>query len=102
LLWILCVFMLLYPALRFASSAISRGLYICVARCSYRSQLAFKLCNASSARTQPIKPIPCTSLHHIPRSYNYSIPNGPGTIDSMRHDPKKHDSSPARGTIYSA
>jgi hypothetical protein len=34
--------------------------------------------------------------------YSYSISNGPSTIDSMRHDPKKHDPSPARGTINSA
>jgi hypothetical protein len=32
----------------------------------------------------------------------YSISNGPGTIGGMRHDPKKHDPSPTRGTINSA
>jgi hypothetical protein len=32
----------------------------------------------------------------------YRIPNGPGTIGSTKHDPKKHGSSTARGTINSA
>jgi hypothetical protein len=36
------------------------------------------------------------------RPLGYSIPNGPGTIGGTRHDPKKHDPSPTRGTINSA
>jgi hypothetical protein len=32
-------------------------------------------------------------------SFSYRIPNGPGTIGGTRHDPKKHDPSPALGTI---
>jgi hypothetical protein len=32
----------------------------------------------------------------------YSIPNGPGTISSTKHNPKKHGTNPALGTINSA
>jgi hypothetical protein len=50
-LWICCVFTLVYLALRSASSAISHRLYISAARCSYRSQLQFRLCSGSSTGT---------------------------------------------------
>jgi hypothetical protein len=43
----------------------------------------------------------CGHDRHL-ATYQYNIPNGPGTIDSTRHGPKKHDPSPARGTINSA
>jgi hypothetical protein len=36
------------------------------------------------------------------RAVQYSIPNGPGPKSGTRHDPKKHDPSPALGTIDSA
>jgi hypothetical protein len=36
------------------------------------------------------------------KASNYRFPNGPGTISGTRHDPKKHGSSPTRGTINSA
>jgi hypothetical protein len=46
---------------------------------------------------------PCVVLVRGPRieqgSAGYRIPNGPGTIGGTRHDPKKHDPSPALGTI---